>query len=163
MILWVSKDVWGTSEKSWYKLPTPTTKLSEIREDKGTDKEWIKPISSTIIVKWFKTGDLAQKIVNYAWKVSNGDLDFLMTLKAENGWFDMYKQSNCYQNGKREDSYWLCMIHRRWHSDIVDQKIFWESWEYQVEQCWKLYKGWTKFYGYNVREKYRNQFTILPN
>jgi len=32
-------------------------------------------------------------------------MDFLMTLKAENGAFDMYKQSNVVNNGVREDSW----------------------------------------------------------
>lgn len=113
-----------------------------------------------VLVKWFPEDSMATQIATYAYSVSNGDMDFLLTLKAENWWFDMYKQSNCYSNGKREQSYWLCQLNRLYHSE-VDTKIFRESWKYQVELCYQKYKWWTIFYGYNVRNKYKWTFTII--
>jgi len=128
-----------------------------------------KPIQSlqlmsddtVVYVKWFPEDSLATKIATYAYKISSWSLDFLMTLKAENGWFDMFKQSNVVKNWIREDSRGLCQLHRTWHKDIVDTKEFWESREYQVEKCWEKYSWGTKFYGYYVRNKYKDHFTII--
>lgn len=100
----------------------------------------------------------ATKIINYAYDISSGDMDFVLTLKAENGWFDLYQQSNVYNNGIREDSWGLCQLNRRRHKNVVDNPLFRESWEHQVEVCWDKYKNGTKFYGYNVRKKYENLF-----
>lgn len=114
-----------------------------------------KPILRT---KWFDIDTDATKIINYAYEISDGDMDFVLTLKAENGWFDMYQQSNVYQNGKREDSWGLCQLNRRRHKNVVDNPLFRESRKYQVDVCWEKYKGWTKFYWYKVRMKYKDLF-----
>jgi len=116
--------------------------------------------STRVLVKWFPEDSFANNVATYAYRISSWDMDFLMTLKAENWAFDMYKQSNVVKNWKREDSWWLCQLHRAWYRDIVDNPLFWSDWKRQVEQCWDKYKWWTKFYGYFVREKYKNDFTI---
>jgi hypothetical protein len=161
---WV-KEIWT---RSTVKLIEPSNRVESWGDKpvEETDKGWNKFILRTdnkvVLVKWFPEDSMATKIATYAYKVSNWDMDFLMTLKAENWWFDMYKQSNVIdKNWVREDSWGLCQLHRRWHKDIVDAREFWESYEYQVEQCWNKYSWWTKFYGYNVRLKFKNDFTIL--
>lgn len=128
---------------------------------KGNIKTKIQPISNNTIVyvKWFPEDSIATKIATYAYKISNWDIDFLSTLKAENGWFNMYQQSNVYKNGKREESYGLCQMMRKYHPE-VNTKIFRESREYQVETCYKKYKWGTKFYGFNSRLKYKDDFII---
>ncbi len=108
-------------------------------------------------VKGFDIDSNATKIINYAYKISNWDMDFILTLKAENWAFDMYKQSNVVKNWIKEDSRGLCQLHRKRHKE-VDTKEFWESRQYQIELCYKKYSWWTKFYWYYVREKYRDQF-----
>ena len=113
-----------------------------------------------VYVKGFPEDSMATKIATYAYKISNGDIDFLATLKAENGWFNMYQQSNVYKNGKREESYWLCQMMKKYHPE-VNTKIFRESREYQVETCYKKYVWGTKFYGFNSRLKYINDFSII--
>ena len=114
-----------------------------------------KPVLRT---KGFGIDTDATKIINYAYEISDWDIDFVLTLKAENGWFDMHKQSNVHNNGKREDSWGLCQLNRRRHKNVVDNPLFWESRKYQVEVCWDKYKNGTKFYGYNVRLKYKDLF-----
>jgi hypothetical protein len=160
----------------WKEVNWDTDKLikSEVREDKPIirreetggvqmieSKVWKLPI---VLVKGFPRDSMATNIATYAYKVSNWDMDFLMTLKAENWWFDMYKQSNVpdknWPNG-REDSRWICQIHRRRFKHIVDTKEFRESRQFQVEQCWSLYKGWTRFYGRDVRKRFKDDFTII--
>ena len=128
---------------------------------KGSTRTDHKGTESVLRVEGFPLDSDATKIINYAYEISNGDMDFVLTLKAENGWFDIYKQSNVYDEygpNNREDSRGLCQLHRRWHSDIVDQPKFRDWYEYQVDACYEKYVGWTRFYGYDVRERYRHLF-----
>lgn len=135
---------------------------------KPTDSKQVQSIQlmSTgvrVYVKWFPEYSFANNVATYAYWISDWDIDFLATLKAENWAFDMYKQSNVVKNWVREDSRWLCQLHRAWHRDIVDNPLFWSDWKWQLEQCYKKYKWWTKFYGYYQRNKYKNDFTIINN
>ena len=100
---------------------------------KEVNQRWTEPV---LRVKGFDYDTDATKIINYAYKVSGGDMDFILTLKAENWGFNMYQQSNVVKNWIREDSRWLCQLNRKRHKE-VDTKEFWESWEYQVEICYK--------------------------
>ena len=127
------------------------------------DKKEPKRSVQLVLVQWFPEDSQATKIATYAYKVSWGDMDFLMTLKAENWAFDMYLQSRVsdkHWRNWREDSRWLCQLHRTRHKDVVDDKRFWNSREFQVEKCREKYKWWTKFYWYYVRNKYKWVFTL---
>lgn len=48
--------------------------------------------------------------------------------------------------GPREDSWGYCQIHRQWHSAIVDDPRFFTDKRWQMEQCYRLWSGGTKFY-----------------
>ena len=126
---------------------------------KETDKGWGKSV--LVIPNWFPEDSLATQIATYEYEISNWDMDFLMTLRAENGWYNMYQQSNVYTNWVREDSWGLCQLHRKRHSNIVDDPRFFTDYKWHIEQCWIKYKNWTRFYGYDVRLKYKNDFTII--
>ena len=116
-----------------------------------------------VLVKGFPKDSMATKIATYEYKISWGDMDFMATMKAENWWYNIYQQSNVINKyGKREESYGLCQMMRRYHQE-VNTKIFRESWEYQVEICYKKYKGGTKFYGFNVRHQYKDDFILVTN
>jgi len=150
-------------QTKWTETRVATTRATENQGNRNLEKEnqgW----EQLVLVKGFPEDSQATKIVTYAYKISGGDMDFLMTLKAENGAFDMYKQSQVkdpnWPNGK-EDSRWLCQIHRRWYSHIVDNPQFREDYKFQLDRCWELYKWWTKFYWYNNRLKFKNDFTII--
>lgn len=142
---WRSENVvaWTRKIESWWNWSV-----------EKVNQRWTEPI---LRVKGFDYDTDATKIINYAYKISGGDMDFILTLKAENWGFNMYQQSNVVKNWIREDSRWLCQLNRKRHKE-VDTKEFWESWEYQVEICYKKYAWWTKFYGYNVRNRYKDQF-----
>ena len=151
----------SSTNTSWVKQETNwNTKVQYSKPKEPTNSVQSIYTWTVVYVKWFPKDSMATKIATYEYKISGGDLDFLATMKAENGWYNMYQQSNVYKNGKREESYWLCQMMRKYHPE-VNTKIFRESWEYQVEICWKKYKWGTKFYGFNVRNKYKNDFTII--
>jgi len=72
-------------------------------------------------------------------------------MEGENSQWSHTRQSDVVKKGVREDSWGFCQIHRRWHSNIVDDKRFLTEWRWQMRQCLKLWKGGTRFYGYNNR------------
>lgn len=132
-----------------------TVSVKKIQKKKKTNNKF------KIIHLWYPTGSIIQQYVNYAYKISSWNLDFVATLDAENWRRDMYRRSEVYKNWIREDSYWFCMIHRKRHKKIVDDKRFWSDWKRQLDQCRKLYKWWTKFYGYYNRRKTIKHFKVL--
>lgn len=145
---------------TWSTMKQWTTKNTQKNDNTEKKPTRANPISWTVVyVKGFPEDSQATKIATYAYKISNWDIDFLATLKAENWWFNMYQQSNVYKNGKREESYGLCQMMKKYHPE-VNTKIFRESREYQVETCYKKYKWGTKFYWFNVRHKYKDDFII---
>jgi len=90
-------------------------------------------------------------------------MDFLLMIEGERQWFDPLRQSNLYlqkKNGKvvickkenwsaackREQSFGHCQVHSYYHPEITNDKRFEDSY-WQLDQCWNLYKGGTKFYG----------------
>lgn len=115
---------------------------------------------------WYKEDSVIQDYVDYAWKISWWDLDFVSTLEAENGQWNPHRQSQVPNNvpwmnqNWKEDSRWFCMIHRRWHSRIVDDPNFWSDPYRQLDRCYEMYKWWTKFYWYNVRNAVKNRFEV---
>ena len=136
-----SIDTWGGYKNNWN---WGTEK---------TDKGW----SKSVLVKGFPEDSLANKIWTYAYELDPTNWkEFMTVLKCENWNFDMYLQSSVIdENGNREPSYWFCQMHRKRHSAIVDNPLFWSDWKRQVEQCYNKRKGWTKFYWPN-RPIYKN-------
>lgn len=49
--------------------------------------------------------------------------------------------------------YGLCQINKWYHPEIVNNTKFFTDYKYQIDQCWKLYKWGTRFYGYDIRYK----------
>ena len=111
--------------------------------------------------KKYSENDYHNLFVNYAYYISSGDMDFVLTLTAENTLRDYQRQSNVYNNWIREQSYWLCMIHRKRHSYIVDNPLFWSDAFRQLDRCLELYKAWTPMYWFNKRRDYFYLFEYL--
>jgi len=110
--------------------------------------------------KGYKEDDQIQKYVQYAYKISWNDINFVATLEAENWAWNMYRQSDVVKNWIREDSYWFCQLHRNWHRDVVDTKEFWSDPYRQLDKCFEKYDWWTKFYWYYQRNKVKSRFII---
>ena len=103
----------------------------------------------------YKVGasDEVNEKINYAYMVSNNK-DFVLTLNAENQSWDEHLHS--YKKYERGGQLWsdsgICQISRYYHTHIVtDPK--WSDWRWQIDQCLKLYKSGTRFYGYDHRHK----------
>lgn len=103
-------------------------------------------------------GEDQQQWVRIASEISGNDLDFLATLEAENGLWSPFRQSDYVKNGVREPSYGFCQIHKGYHPEIVNDPRFFTDARWQLEQCWRLYKGGTKFYGKNNISKTKSRF-----
>ena len=99
-------------------------------------------------------GDQENKILTEAYK-KTGDKEFVKMLVAENGRVDPSRQSDAIaKSGSRELSWGICQIHCPSHEDLCGGRTyptnpdFW-NWEWQVNECYKLWKGGTTFYAYN--------------
>ena len=79
---------------------------------------------------------------------------------AENGSIDPTTQSNVVNNGVREDSWGFCQILRKYHPEVNDERFF-TDWRWQMELCYKKYKGGTTFYGANHPERADRQLVWL--
>ena len=103
----------------------------------GFKPEETTSVKNTITHKWYKSGDLAQQVVQYAYEYTSGDMDFIYMLECESANNPLAK----WDSGK---AYWICQMHSRYH-DIPQQ--YYDDWKYQVEYCYEKYKWGTKFYG----------------
>ena len=94
--------------------------------------------------KWFSEDSPVQLYVQYAYEVWWMDLVLLM--ECENGNWNMYQQSTVVRNWKREDSWWLCQIHRPDHKEIVNNPLFWSDYKWQIDRCKELMEWKTLFF-----------------
>lgn len=81
-----------------------------------------------------------RKWMNEAWKMSN-DKEFMYMLKAENGLLNHDRQAT-----SGEPSFGFCQTHQKYHPEIVNDPRFFTEPLWQLEQCYRLYKGGTRFY-----------------
>jgi len=82
-----------------------------------------------------------QQYVRMASTISNGDKRFLALLNAENGlWTPVRAHDDGVGHG-------FCGISYPWHKDIIEDERFLSNPQWQLEQCYRLWKGGTKFFG----------------
>ena len=89
-----------------------------------------------------------QRVVDLAWEVSGGDIEFLYLLKTENGLLTSGRQSDCWKDGRREPSFGFCQIDRDHHRKIVDDPLFFTDERWQLGECLRLFREGVAFYGY---------------
>lgn len=121
-----------------------------------------------LIHKLWSADDPRQEYVKYA--SSLWGLNFVALLEAENGLWTIDRQSTkaYYRYGKTVKwywrpswyyyDYWFCQISNYYHPNITEDKRFYTDWKWQIDQCYKLYKNWTKFYWLNNVWKTKNRF-----
>jgi len=85
-----------------------------------------------------------QEVINLAWKVSH-DMRFLYLLAGENGEFT-YKRKHPRGANTVGTDFGLCGINNYYHADIVNNPLFFTDIEWQMKECYRLYKGGTTFY-----------------
>lgn len=115
------------------------------------------PITDISEKRCHLTSDPDNEVVNTAWEISH-DLSFLALLKAENGEFTIDRVSDLVGvNGYRDVGY--CQINIGYHPEIYYDPRFKTDMRWQLEQCWKLYKGGTKFWGAKNIPRMKKDFT----
>lgn len=107
-----------------------------------------------LIHTWFDTWSVVQDYVNYAYTISSGDMDFVLTIQSENWQRNPHKKAN----KKTEDSRWFCQMNRRRHKKTVDDPRFRSDPYRQLDQCRRKYSHGTRFYWYDTRLSYSHLF-----
>lgn len=109
-----------------------------------------------------KVGEDQNKLVRYASLISNNDIDWLMTLEAENGLFDMYRQHPRNRNGTTD---WGCGLNSAYHKGMIDKiKAKTVTQEQVLEYCRGVYlKRKGAFYGYKVRLRHKPKFYLTTD
>ena len=98
-----------------------------------------------------------QIYIDYAYQISQSE-DFVFTLEAENGLWSHDRVSILPgANGYRD--YGFCQISLYYHPKIVKDPRFNDPY-WQLDQCWKLFKGGTKFYGKANIPKAKQNFIV---
>lgn len=112
-------------------------------------------IEETFVTRNWEKNELVTK----AFELSDGDIDFLLTVEAESKW-------NTEAIGDHWNSKGLCQWHRKWHSKIRKDPNFSDP-DWQLQKCFEFY-SWYKaawiiqkrLYWYNRRLKYQNSIKI---
>ena len=73
-------------------------------------------------------------------------MDLVLLMECENGNWNPTMQSTVIRNGKREDSWGLCQVHRPDHKEIVNNPLFFSDWKWQIDRCKELMDGKTPFF-----------------
>lgn len=96
-----------------------------------------------------KVGGTAEQnaTIAYAWQLSH-DMDFIYTLNGENGKFDYQRVHDPRANTVGTDMGY-CGINSYFHPEVVTDPRFFTDQTWQMQQCYKMWKGGVKFYGYS--------------
>lgn len=112
------------------------------------------------IVETFVTRNWERnELVTKAFELSNGDIDFLLTVEAESRW-------NTEAIGDHWNSKGLCQWHRKWHKNVRNDPNFSDP-DWQLKKCFEFY-SWYKtawiiqkrLYWYNRRLKYQDSIKV---
>lgn len=139
----------ATSKKVAFSLPTK--KLDKKHITSTLKKPESKAKFYKVKHKYWSDWDIRQTRLNILYKKGWYDKDMILTFLAENWNMDLKLKSYIvWKNGYRD--IWLCQINIGYHQEIVKHPNFF-TFDYQAKKCVELYKGWTRFYGYDVRSR----------
>ena len=101
---------------------------------------------------YIPNGGYKNDVIKKAWDISNEDKRFVLMLSTENGSFDTKTKSKIgyRRRGGVHYDYGLCQVSSYYHPKYFDRDgKHWldMSVDEQLEICYGLYKGGTKFYG----------------
>jgi len=123
----------------------PQAEIKREEKNLNADKLQGEEKKGTILKKEYDQNDERNQYIQYAYDL--GWMDLVLLMECENSTRNMYRQSEVVKNWRREPSYWFCMIDRDFHKNIVDDSRFRNDRKRQIDKCYELWKGWTKFYG----------------
>lgn len=105
-----------------------------------------------------KVGEDQNSIIRLASKISKNDINFILTLEAENGLWRTNRVSGRNRNGTRD--YGLCQLNSRYHWNFIRSPEFKDP-EMQLRYCHQIYKKrHGAFYGHFQRLKHKNKFFL---
>ena len=104
-------------------------------------------------------GEDQNQYVRIAAQISANDISFLALLDAENGLWTPDRKHGINSNGSSD--WGFCGTNDKWNSKIVNDERFFTDPRWQLEQCYRLYKGGTIFYGKSRTHITRKNF-ICP-
>ncbi len=98
--------------------------------------------------------------VQYAYDLSKGNMDFILTIEAESRW-----DVNAVWDGW--NSFGLCQIHKRFNPEMQKQYRKLKTDNEKIKMCYDQYQNWvkrwvikTRLYWYNYRKARAYLFTI---
>lgn len=92
--------------------------------------------------------DYQRKWIQYAWEMSNGDKNFLYMLKGENGLLSHDRMHDSSLNSVGVD-WGFCGTNDYYHPHIVNNPKFLSDPEWQMRECYRMWKEGTTFYAWN--------------
>ena len=102
----------------------------------GFTTEDTTSVKNVITHNGYKSWDLAQQVVQYAYEYTSWDMDFIYMLECESA-------MNPWNKWDHGNAYWICQMNKKFHN-IPEQ--YYTDRQFQVEYCYGKYKSWTKFY-----------------
>lgn len=98
--------------------------------------------------------------VQYAYNISKGNMDFILTIEAESRW-----DINAVWD--KWSSFWLCQIHKRWNKELQNKYRSLKTDKEKIQLCYDQYQWWvkrwiikTQLYWYNYRKARAYLFTF---
>lgn len=142
----------------------------------AVDLQFNTDVAKIETVPYIEGGGYKNERIAYAWEISE-DPDFIMTLNAENGaWTHDLQHRSSYRLcwtweawdigilpnqvycNSLEDRFYrthydhgFCGTSDGYYKDIYEDERFKNDWRWQMRECYRLYKGGTRMYGYNNR------------
>jgi len=111
-------------------------------------------LTQTEILPYKKNAPWTDEFLHYAYTISNKDKNFIALLACENGAITHERKHGLsyWRNGKEYWDFGFCGISNYYHPQIVNNPKFFTDWKWQMEQCYNLFRGGTRFYGLDRRE-----------
>lgn len=100
-------------------------------------------------------------VVKLASEISGNDLDWILTLEAENGLWTMYRK---HPNQNKDGSWdYSCGLNSYYHKDMIKRIVNKTASEKEIlEYCYSVYnKRHRAFYGYKKRLQYKSRFYLV--
>lgn len=107
------------------------------------------------------TATKAQRMINHAFQISNGDMDFIGTIASES----MFDPDAVGDNG---NSFWFCQINKRFNPEWQKEYRELKTPKEKMWKCYNMYRIWRdkgiihkRLYWYNSRHKWIEKLNIV--
>ena len=97
-----------------------------------------------------------KKMIDYAWRISHGDEQFIAMIEAESRWNP--RAIEVLEDGSAGYGLGLCQVDSRHWPKIHNNQLYRSDWAYQVRTCWKLWESGVKFYGHDKNDEMISRF-----